>query len=76
MNFLIYKENFILFFISVYHMTLCSSVVLNTQCRVSTRAVDPEFEVNPDKDTIRIQVFDDQKLKKKTKQLTIFFIFF
>ncbi len=30
---------------------------------------DPAFQVNPDPDLIRIQGFDDQKLKKKTTDL-------
>ncbi len=36
---------------------------------------DPAFKLKPDPDLIRIQGFDDQKLKKKIKQ-KIFFIFF
>jgi hypothetical protein len=36
---------------------------------------DPAFQLNPDPDTdpIRIQGFDDQKLKKKKIQMKIFF---
>ncbi len=38
---------------------------------------DPAFQVNPDLDPIRIQGFDDQKLKKKIqlKFINFFFIF-
>jgi hypothetical protein len=32
--------------------------------------LDPGFQVNPDPDPIRIQGFDDQKLKKKKLQFT------
>jgi hypothetical protein len=42
--------------------------------------VDPAFKVNPDMDPdpdpIRIQGFDDQKVKKKKIQLNIFKLFF
>jgi hypothetical protein len=39
-------------------------------CRAVDPESDPAFQVNPDPDTdpIRIQVFDDQKLKKKIQQ--------
>jgi hypothetical protein len=39
---------------------------------IETSAVDPDpaFQVNPDPDSIRIQGFDDQKMKKK-RQLKI-----
>ncbi len=35
---------------------------------------DPEFHVNPDPDPIRMQNFDDQKLKKKKYRWKIFWI--
>ncbi len=37
---------------------------------------DPAFQVNPDPDPIRIQGFDDQKLKKENTAETFFYIFF
>jgi hypothetical protein len=37
---------------------------------------DPGFQFNPDPDSIRIQGFDDQKLKKKNTAEKFFIIFF
>jgi hypothetical protein len=36
---------------------------------------DPTIKVNPDPDPIRIQGFDDQKLKKKNTTENLFYLF-
>jgi hypothetical protein len=40
------------------------------------RDPDPSFQLNPDPDLIRIQGFDDQKLKKKILQTIFLYLFY
>jgi hypothetical protein len=70
-----------------FHITYRSIAIANTKIvrKVSSSVVDayslnpdpdPAFQMNPDQDSIRIQGFYEQKLKKKKMQLKFFLSLF